>query len=421
MKVGPDFGIIPDSKETIFNQLLLEYQQIFSDATDAGSPAYVLATIDANQLSILQDALCVLANAKNAYTSQGLGLDQLAGTVVNLTRRDQTLSYAIVTFTATLSSGAITIPAGWNVSDLDGVTYSLLSDFSVPTNGNYSVILYSEDIDNAVAANQLVAASSDFSGQITAVTNPSAAILGLPEETDAEFQRRRAYYLNIEGQSYYGMEIAILNLQIPALTSIFVEEVIDSPTVGQRGYRIFLLYPTLSSGFFDTTDPFLQNIAQTAFNYHTFGTQLYGDEAFSTQFIVKTPYSGYEETVYLTPITLDPVKVNMTFIYNTDEQDAGLSGGIFPVQELATLKENLIVIINRYFQSKTLPTDMVFYITELSNIIEQNFSGIYDLKDFSFEFIPTTGEKSFIRKQVGHVFNLVDTDFNFTAVNKDSL
>lgn len=708
---GTTYGIIPDTFNTILSNYLNPLQNTFPNATSINSPIYALAYVIATQDQLLQAALTSLWNAINANTSQGLGLDILASTVLNLTRNALIPSscgitvtlgpiYSTVqiqiTVTAVGGSPPYYIPNGWEVSGtvspspayeydgpnfaigstgvyyltlqstdtttavpasafnsgtaVSGLTFTVtnpapanVGTFTIPTTwqvtasslgsnspvyspnspetftsaGTYNFIVYSQDINTPINPTQLNSPSSNFNGIITNVTNQYAAILGVPPETDAEFSARRRYYLNVEGQTYYGMEKAILDLQIPALQSVFIAETISQssnysiliiqitvvvssgpvvipngwkvygsttpspayatlqaysfpasgtyyiPTystdgttsvaagtittadppypsggvtgvtnldpaifgnslvpngLGQRGYTVYLEYPILTTtsyvviqldvtavggsppyyiptgwtvsgtvspsppyvyngpnvlvdiphfyyvvlestdvstvvpasafnsgtaipgltftvtnnaaavlgGGFDVNDLYLQQIAETCYAYHPLGTQFYAGGAGATTFTVNTPYSGYTYDVILNPFQTSQITCNLQFVYNTDANDAGFSNGVFDTTLLPTLQTQMQEIINQYFLSKTLPTDLVYSINELSIIIQNTFTGVVALVGnshgrFTFGTVsPSSSDLVYLRRLIGYNYNLSITNFNFTAVNKDS-
>lgn len=617
MQVDSKYGIIPDSQTQILSNYLSFFQDVFPNATSPDDPVYVIATICSYFDKNIQLAIQAMWNAKNSNTANGLGLDILANTVLNLFRKGLTpstvvleivvqnlLSYCDIEIDVTVGSSQ-TIPTNWTVtgSVSPSPAYKTLQSYSIPTSGTYTIrvfstdtltevpigafnagdavsgitfnsvtndgsailgklvippdwqvtasainpspiytprqaytytangtyymLIYSDDIITNVASGQLNTFTNyqnnnpTPANMIASVTNPSPNVLGKPVESDAEFSARRRYYLNIEGQTYYGLEKVILNINAPALNSVFVEEVINDtynasiciikltvtvssgsvvipigwtatgpvttapyqtqsaytytvsgtyyipvfstdistpvdigdftggdpvtgvvvdgnldPAIlgttvglGQRGYKVYLDYPQNGSGgTFDLQDIYLQKIASACFEYHPLGTQFYSGGAGATTFIVNTFYSGYTASVILNPLQISEATVVLTLVYNVDPQDAGFSNGIFPPELLigSTLKTQLLNLINGYFRSKTLPTDLVYSINELTQLIQAKYTGIVALSSpttpFTFGTIsPSTSDQLFLRRVPGYVYNLSDANFTFTAVNKDDL
>jgi len=660
----------------------------------------------------LQAALASLWNAINANTAQGLGLDILASTVLNLTRKNlipsscgisvvigNVYSTCQIQMTVTATSSGKTVPTGWTAtsgsvspspaytymgsaidigttgvyyftvqstdtstlvpanafnggSAISGVTFTvtnpasaILGSVTIPTTfqvtasslgdnspvyspnspetytsaGTYNFIVYSQNISVPINPTQLDSASDSVNSDapylslISSVSNQYAAMLGTPAETDAQFSARSRYYLNVEGQTYYGLEKAILDLQVPALQSVFIAETItdnynssiciikasinytgtpvvipvgwtvygaagptapyktnqeytynasgpvyipvfsidnltpipignfttaDAPYptgvtavtnldpaildttigLGQRGYTVYLEYPTIpysyciitmtvtaigvsppyyvpigwqatgpmttapyvtqssylinatgtysitvystdvttnvsgsaftggtsianvtftatnstaavlgqtNPGEFDTNDLYLQQIAQTCYAYHPLGTQFYSAPVGATTFIVQTPYAGYTYPVVLNPFQITQVSCNLELVYNVDPFDAGYSNGIFDISILPNLQTQITEIINQYFLSKTLPTDLVYSINELSEILQNTFTGIVALVGngatiFSFGTLgPTVNGLVFLKRSIGYIFNLDVSNFNFSAINKN--
>lgn len=440
-------------------------------------------------------------------------------------------SVAGVTGVANLSPanlGTVTIPADWGVQSTiisDSPIYTPLQQHVFRQNGTYNIIVYSKNITRFINTGDLNSAPSILNvdpspaNMILNVFNPRQNVLGSPAENDKEFSARRKYFLNVEGQTYYGLEKVIQNLNVPALRTVFVEEVVEddySPSIvslqinvtvpgggsvvipvntiaegtvtptapyktiseyvfttsgikyivlfsddketyipegsfniltppvsgvvvntnlspailkvtvglGKRGYRVYLGYPTNGAGgTFDTQDLYLQIIASTCFKYHIFGTKFYGDVAGSTAFNVRSPYSGYNSTVNLSPLQDDLVIVRLTLVYNLRPIDAGFANGVFTAN-LDTIKLELLELINEYFLSKTLPTDLVYTISELTTLIQSRYTGIVSLGNadnpFVFEtIVPPLANVVFIRRRIGYTFLLNEDNFHFTAVNKD--
>lgn len=427
--------------------------------------------------------------------------------------------------------GNLVIPQDWAVTAstiANSPVYTPNQHYTYTANGTYLLLLYSSDIISDVnigqfdTFTQINNINPTPAPMISSITNLNPNVLGLPPESDAQFSQRRRYYLNIEGQTYYGLEKVILNINAPALKSVFVSETItdeytpsilivevsvtvpsgsvvipinwtvygtvvplspyktqetfsftstgtyyipvfstDGSTVipigditsgdpvtgvvvvgnanpailnttiglGQRGYTVYLNYPALGpGGTFDLQDTYLQQIASACFEYHPLGTQFYSGGAGNTTFTVRTPYSGYLASVILNPLVISEATVVLSLVYNVDPQDAGFSNGIFPFNLISggVLKTQLIDLINAYFNSKTLPTDLVFSINELSELIQNAYNGIVALNTglvpFTFGTIsPSTSGLVFLRRPIGEVFNLTDANFTFSVVNKDTL
>ncbi|MDE2292180.1 MAG: hypothetical protein KGL53_08865, partial [Elusimicrobia bacterium] len=180
-------------------------------------------------------------------------------------------------------------------------------------------------------------------------------------------------------------------------------------------------------GGFDTNDLYLQQIASTCYAYHPLGTQFYAASIGSTVFTVNTPYAGYTYNVTLNPFQTEQVSCNLLLIYNSDPFDAGFSNGVFDISQLPTLATQIQELINQYFLSKTLPTDLVYTINELSELIQNAYTGIVALIGnsstiFSFgTFNPTTTGLVYLRRPIGYNYVLSINNFNFTAKDKDLL
>lgn len=705
---GTTFGIIPDTFSTILSNYLNQLQNVFPNANSPDDPIYTLAYVISTQDQLLQAALTTLWNSLNSNTAQGLGLDILANTVLNLTRKGATPSNAVALINIapiystciiqiTVSAGSGSLTSGWiatggvtttnpyyyvgptititasnvyliNVQSLDTKTavpasnftggtaisgatftvtnlssailgsltlpqsfqvtasslgvnspiYSPAQDYFFTEQGSYYILLYSTNIVQPIGQFMLntftdASGSANYLNFITSIRNTYAAILGTAAETDAQFSERRRFYLNVEGQSYNGLQKAIEDLNIAALQSLFIDETIsetynystliikvtvssltfpvvipnswtvygtatpspnyktyqsysfvsngdyyiptystdvntavgigtiltaDSPYpaggvtvvtnldpailsggnglipvgLGQRGYTIYLEYPTVNpesfvdvimnvtaisggpiiiaagwqatgfsttspyltigiytiptvgaytirvfstdlttvvaansfnggtsvsgltfsitqptagtlGGGFDVNDPNLQLIAETAFQYHAFGTQFYPSSIGATTFAVNTQFPGYTYDVILNPFQQKLITCDLKLIYNADPSDGGQSG-IFDVTLLPTLQSDILELIQLYFLSKTQPTDLVYTITELSEILYNTYTGIVALigntSIFSFGVVSDSSSGLvFLRRPIGYNFILTNANFTFSAVNKD--
>ncbi len=246
-----------------------------------------------------------------------------------------------------------TIPIGWTATGFSTVSpYITRTAVTVSSTGTYALTCYSNDLTTSVPAYSFTSGSS-VSGLTFSAYNPNPAVLG---------------------------------------------------------------------GGFDTNDPYLQQIAFTCYSYHPLGTQFYPAPLGATVFTVNTPYSGYTSPVTLNPFQTTEVSCNLQILYNSNPLYAGYNTGLFDTSLLPTLQTTILGIINNYFLSKTLPTDLIYSINELSEILQQSFTGIVALvgnagAQFSFGIVsvPSTG-LLFLTRSIGYNFNLLNTNFTFSAV-----
>lgn len=477
-------------------------------------------------------------------TLQSYTLNASGTYVIRVFSTDITTAVPIAAFNAGASVSGITFTSVSNLGPAVLGQLVIPSDFAITastlnpspvytpnqtyvynTTGTKYMLVYSNNLTQNINAlqlnlfNQIYNNNPTPAGMIANLTNPNPNVLGRPAESDAQFSERRRYYLNIEGQTYYGLEKVILNIGAPALNSVFVAETITNsynasilivkltitytgtpinipigwgvtvstspapspgyttqstytfnasgtqyiplfstdithqvligevtgtaspitgvtvvgnldPSIlgvtvglGQRGVTVYLDYPLNGPGgtTFDTQDIYLQQIASACFEYHPLGTQFYSGGSGATTFVVNTPYNTYTSNVILNPLQIEQATVTLTLTYNTDPEKAGFDGAIFTAN-LATLKQNLLNLINAYFRSKTLPTDLVYTITELSELIQNQYTGIVALSSPTQPFVfgtvsPSTTNQLYLTRSVGYVFNLTSGNFNFTATS----
>ena len=420
MQVDSNYGVIPDSLTTIQQTLLSSIQNIFTNATDPSSYVYINSYLMAQQFSVIQNALAILANAKNVFTVTGIAQDQLYLTLFNLLRLQQTQSYAIITVVV---SAAVTIPNGTLVQNnitptVD--TYTVTQDWDLPSAGAFTIIAYSNDITDVVPSGYF----NQLSGNITevlSVANLDDAILGTPIETDSEFRLRAQYFINILGQTYYGLEKVVNNLNIPALDYVEILERIDDPN---RGFNLYISYPpnaiVSGNGVFNPNDFYINLIANSVFQYMAEGTQSYADvtnPSNATTVVCAQPLSGYTKDILINPITLDTIGVSLNILYTDNPLYSGFNGGTFPSNLIPgnVLTNQLIVLINNYFLSKRIPSDTLYTVQQLRDIIDAAYPGIVDMPSFYFfEILTPTTQLSSLTRAAGHVYNLQFANFNIT-------
>lgn len=521
-----------------------------------------------------------------------------------------------VTNPASAVLGSITLGTDWYVtaSSLNNSPkYYPNTPVTIRTAGTYVFNVYSTDVSTVILAYQLNTASNNFLGAITNVINKANGLQGSPEETDAQFARRRSSFLTIEGQTYAGLKKAIADLNVPGLQGVAVAENISNsynrsyctikatinytgtpvvipvgwtvygtvtptspyatnqsysyttsgdqyipvfsldtttsipagnwtsadapyPTgitavtnndpailganlgLGQRGAIVYLNYPTLpysycdikltvgsvgvsppyyipvgwvatgptttspyatnqsyainatgvytirvfssdvttsiaigaftggsavsgltftvtnlsagvlgqtNPGQFDVSDVYLQSIADTCANYLDFGAQYYSGGSGATVFPVTTS-SDFTTNVILTPYQKINISCDLKLLYNLDPSDAGTSNGIFDASLLPTLQTQIQEIINAYFLSQSSNVNVIYTISQISQLLYSTYTGIVALIGntagyFSFGTLSPaqTGLLSLLQ-QAGYYYNLDVANFNFTAVNKDA-
>ena len=304
---GKTFGIIPDTFNTILSNYTTPLLNTFPNANSPNSPIYALMYVTSSQDQLLQSALVSLWNAINSNTAQGLGLNILANTVLNLKRPTVTPAATWVNFVCgpiystcdiqiTVTGGGAfpyTIPVNWAATPVTtNDPYLTQETLAIAGTGTYYITCYSIDTSTPVPAFTFTGGTA-VSDMVFTATNVQAATLGsltipttwyvtnttiadfpqyspstpitlttegfygilvysnnstipigagqlnspsenvLPQNqpiTDAQFSALRKYYLNVEGQTYYGLEKAIFDLGTPGLTSVNIEETITDQT-----------------------------------------------------------------------------------------------------------------------------------------------------------------------------------------------
>lgn len=95
-----------------------------------------------------------------------------------------TLSSVVIDISVTVS-GAETLPSGWSVSGSvsPSPAYTLTNPFSIPSTGNYTVTLNSQDVNTAIPAASLTTPVAVSGVTFNTTTQPAAATLGVKQTT----------------------------------------------------------------------------------------------------------------------------------------------------------------------------------------------------------------------------------------------
>ena len=327
----------------------------------------------------------------------------------------------------TISSGSPTVTGVTSVANLDPAILGQGSPVPVP-NGlgerGYTIYLayptlpYSECTVNIVVASIASSPPYTIPAGWTATGSVSPTV---PYTTMID------YTVNAPGT--YIVQVFSTDLTTPIPTGSFTA---GTSITGVTSFSVVQPEAAILGGGFDPMDGALQLIAQTAFDYHPLGTQFYPADYGATLFTVSTPYAGYTASVFLNPFQILEVTCDLQIVYNSTPADAGFNGLTFPTQDLSTLQTDVLILINTYFLSKTLPTDMVYSITELSEILQEAYPGIVALvgsgvsgssTQFSFgqDYSPYESGLLYLRKKVGYNFVLSNNNFNFSYVDKETL
>lgn len=456
MQVNSNFGIIIDSFDTILANQVKKMQETFSDADNVDSPAYAIAYLQAQGISTLQQSLQTLWNSINADTANGLGLDIISRTVYDFPRQKKKSTIAVrcdVTVetgkTGTLSLGtSLTFLSSPNFTPPKYPYYLATSSSWVdPGNPIAAVLVFqSDDITTAVDANMVdtITIGSDSVNIKTVVKSSvqnwsTAADLGSLDNDEA-LQIKRRVYMGTLGQTALGIQKAVTLLNIPGLKGIYVQEFVSTL---KNGIIVYIDYPTKtfdSSGSppnFDTSDPNLQKIAQTIYDYKPFGIVSLGTngaDTGDTPFIVTRNFtdsgyiSSYLSTVYLNPMNYATAVLTLNLVVTTVASDVPAGQNVFPADKAADpdkVKQELRVLINQYFLSKYRPDDNTFTLADIYSLIQKQYSGVLGFGDSYF--VPSTGTKSaYLNRQTGVVFQLtlptgtaLDS-FTFTLTVKSS-
>lgn len=218
-------GLSVPSFSDIQSALLSSYSSIYGSTVYLGNDSADYQWISAVALKLNDNmGLCQLAyNARSPQTAIGADLDSVIK-INGLTRLPSTPS------TVTLLLGGIPgtpIPNGAVVADVNGILWQLPNGINIGGGGSVSSTAICQQSGTIAAApNTVKTPVGGFTAGWTSVTNPSAASVGTPVESDSNTRARQAVSVSLPSSTRLAGTIA----EIKAVPGVTLTNVLENQT-----------------------------------------------------------------------------------------------------------------------------------------------------------------------------------------------
>lgn len=215
-------------------QALVSYMSAQSSVTDANIGAVTRTFFESIAL-VIDNAYFQMVNVLNAFyinTATGTDLDR-RGTDFNLPRFLNSSSTVTLFFSGTIGT---LVPAGTScfspaVGNTPQLTFVTQDDGFVGPTGITAVCTTTGAIGNTAAGTIINIQNNPNPSLITGVTNPSAAIGGFDQESDAAYRTRIISYLTSLSQgTVNAITSALLNIPNAGITEVKVLQINLSPS-----------------------------------------------------------------------------------------------------------------------------------------------------------------------------------------------
>jgi uncharacterized phage protein gp47/JayE len=288
-------GITAPAYTDILNSLIASFQAIYGsdilltpDTQDYQMLAIFAAAInDSNQTAI------AVYNGFSPVFAQGANLSSLVK-INGLQRQIATNSTALVNVVGT----AGTVITGGIVQDTNGNLWNLPPIVTIPGGGLISVTVTAQVLGAIAASASTI--TIIYTPQLgwQSVTNPAAATLGAPIETDAQLRIRQAVSTSLPAQTpLSAIAAAVANIIGVTRSLVYENNTSSTDSNGVPGHTI----STIVQGGNSTT------IAQTIEAKKSPGTGTFG----TTTIVVNDP-SGLPVSISFYILVLVPIYVNVT-------------------------------------------------------------------------------------------------------------
>jgi hypothetical protein len=162
-----------------------------------------------------------------AYVSQAFNPDLAGGAVLdahcaNLGIIRKSATKTIVTAIISGSAGVI-VPAGFRARATDGNVYSAINGGTIDGTGHVTLQFVAEDAGQVLCDAGELSELLDYKSGISSVNNPTAGIIGIDAETDAQLRARRIASTGMASLGTLQSVYARL-FTLPSLRSAFVQE-----------------------------------------------------------------------------------------------------------------------------------------------------------------------------------------------------
>lgn len=254
-------GLSIDNLQDITDALAQAYRDIYGQDINLApeSPDGQRVGIEAKARADLQSMLLQIYNAMDPDAASGDFLTRVSK-YAGITRRPATRSQADVDIT---TNRPVTLPEGFAVEDDLGQSWVIDAEQAIPT-GTTTVTLFAEDFGAVEAdANTITEVVTIVLG-VTSVTNPSAALVGVDEETDEELRIRRRRSVQLPSFTPVGSIFSRL-ANLSGVTDAVVYENDQDTTDTERDIPPHTIWAVIDGG--DVAD-----IAETLARTKTAGT-----------------------------------------------------------------------------------------------------------------------------------------------------
>lgn len=319
--VGPAGLTIPSYDDTI-NDNVAQYLKIFGANQYVGNDSAIFQLLSI--ISLKQSDTCkglqFAYNQSSPTTAIGAGLDRSVK-LNGIARKPFSFSTAIVTVTGNPDT---VIPDGV-VQDGNGNQWILPQpSVTIPGSGSINVQAICTTPGNVTAEPDTITIIASPVGGWTGVTNPNAAVVGAPIETDSQLRARQAISVALPSQTRLASTIAA----IAALPGVTRYNVLENPTgaVDSFGNPPHSITAVVEGG----AD---LDIATTILLVHGIGCDMNG----STTIDVTDPSNGN----IMTPVSFDRPTPTPIFVTATVH---GFTG--FTSATLAQIQADLVTYLN---------------------------------------------------------------------------
>lgn len=254
-------GLSIDNLQDITDALAQAYRDIYGQDINLNpeSPDGQRVGIEAKARADLQALVLQIYNAMDPDTASGDFLTRVSK-YAGITRRPPTRSQADV---SVVTDRPVTLPEGFTVEDDLGQSWVLDTEQAL-TAGTTTVTLFAENFGSVEAdANTITEIVTVVLG-VTSVTNPSAALVGVDEETDEHLRLRRRRSVQLPAFTPVGSIFARLS-NLSGVTDAVVYENDQDTTDTDRNIAPHTIWAVVEGG--DVAD-----IAETLARTKTAGT-----------------------------------------------------------------------------------------------------------------------------------------------------
>ena len=246
MTTAPKFtpeGIHVQTFQEIYDELATGYRTIYGEDInlDADSPDGQRVAIETQLVLDSQSFGALLYNQFDPDFSMGQALNSLIK-LSGITRRAATRSQVDVTV---ITDRPLTLPVDYAVEDDLGQSWSTLAVRTLPQ-GTTTVTLFAENFGAVEADPATVVQPVTVVIGVLSVTNPTAATVGIDEETDQDLRIRRNLSLETPQSSSTGRMFTALT-SVPNVTDVAVYEN-DTSTTDANGIPAHSLWVVVEGG-----------------------------------------------------------------------------------------------------------------------------------------------------------------------------